>query len=354
MGQNGRGKASVRNPGATIFRHAAEGRMKRVLFLVMLVMWVPGCATGPGPKEVMGRYLDAYAKGNNEEAYSLLSSRDKTAKSLAAFSESGGSVFKAFPGPKVSYQVKGIEAEGEKAKATVEVATPDIEGVLGELFGAIMAMVVGREQDDNALEDVLAEKLEGKNWPTTTRTEYYDLVKEKDGWKVFLNYEGIERSQELKNKAESLEAQKRYAEAGSALEEAAILNPKDTEIPGKIRTMGRKASEYKEKQAYFDKIEVRNVSVEQGNLGQLGVVGELKNRGDRTLRSVAITVYYLDSDGNGIHEKTHYPVSVTGESDGDNHPLKPNYGKTFRYRIDGVPSDWAKKVKVAVTDVEFQ
>jgi len=72
----------------------------------------------------------------------------------------------------------------------VEVATPDYEGVLGELFGAIMAMVVGREQDDNALEDVLAEKLEGKNWPTTTRTEYYDLVKEKDGWKVFLNYEG--------------------------------------------------------------------------------------------------------------------------------------------------------------------
>jgi len=57
---------------------------------------------------------------------------------------------------------------------------------------------------------------------------------------VFLNYEGIERSQELKNKAESLEARKRYEEAASALEEAAILNPKDTEIPGKIKTMGRK------------------------------------------------------------------------------------------------------------------
>ena len=354
MGQNGRGKASVRNPGATIFRHAAEGRMKRVLFLVMLVMWVPGCATGPGPKEVMGRYLDAYAKGNNEEAYSLLSSRDKTAKSLAAFSESGGSVFKAFPGPKVSYQVKGIETEGDKAKATVQVATPDIKGVFGELFGAIMAMVVGREQDDNALEDVLAEKLEGKNWPTITTTEYYDLVKEQDGWKVFLNYEGIDTSQELKNRAESLEKQKRYAEARSALEEAAILNPKDTEIPGKIKALDRKATEYKEKQMYFDKIEVRNVSVAQGNLGQLGVFGELKNRGDRTLRSVAITVYYLDREGNGIHEKTHYPVSVTGESDGDNQPLKPNYGKTFWYRIDGAPSDWAKKVKVVVTDVEFQ
>ena len=328
--------------------------MKRLLFLVMLVMWVPGCATGPGPKEVMGRYLDAYAKGNNEEAYSLLSSRDKSTKSLDAFSESGGSEFKAILGPKVSYQVKGIKTEGDKAKATVEVATPDIKGVFGEVFGAIMAMVVGGEEDNNALGDVLAEKVQGKNWPTITTTEYYDLVKEEDGWKVFLNYEGIDTSQELKKKAESLEKQKRYAEAGSALEEAAILNPKDTEIPGKIRTMDKKATEYKEKQMYFDKIEVRNVSVEQGNLGQLGVVGELKNRGDRTLRSVAITVYYLDREGNGIHEKTYYPVSVTGESDGDNQPLKPNYGKAFWYRIDGAPSDWAKKVKVAVTDVEFQ
>ena len=56
--------------------------MKRVAVLSMLVMWATGCATGPGPKEVMGKYLDAYGKGNYEEAYPLLSSSDKAAKSL--------------------------------------------------------------------------------------------------------------------------------------------------------------------------------------------------------------------------------------------------------------------------------
>ena len=328
--------------------------MKRFVVLFMLAMWATGCATGPGPKEVMGRYLDAYGKGNNEEAYSLLSSSDKTAKSLDAFSESEGSEIKAILGPRVSYEVKGIKTEGDKAKATVEVTTPDIKGVFGEVLGAIMGMVLGGEQDKNALEKMLAEKVQGKNWPTTTRNEYYDLVKEKDGWKVFLNYEGIEKSRELKNKAESLERQKKYSEAKSAFEEASRLNPKDTEIPGIIKAMDRKAAEYKERQMYFDKIEVRNVSVEKNNLGQLGVVGELKNRGDRTLRAVAMTVYYLDKEGNGIHEKTYYPVLMTEEFSGDNQPLKPNYAKTFWYRVDGAPSDWAKKVKVAVTDVEFQ
>ena len=328
--------------------------MKRFVVLFMLAMWATGCATGPGPKEVMGRYLDAYGKGNNEEAYSLLSSSDKTAKSLDAFSESEGSEIKAILGPRVSYEVKGIKTEGDKAKATVEATTPDIKSVFGEVLGAIMGMVLGGEQDKNALEKMLAEKVQGKNWPTTTRNEYYDLVKEKDGWKVFLNYEGIEKSRELKNKAESLERQKKYSEAKSAFEEASRLNPKDTEIPGIIKAMDRKAAEYKERQMYFDKIEVRNVSVEKNNLGQLGVVGELKNRGNRTLRAVAMTVYYLDKEGNGIHEKTYYPVLMTEEFSGDNQPLKPNYAKTFWYRVDGAPSDWAKKVKVAVTDVEFQ
>ena len=328
--------------------------MKRFVVLIMLVTWATGCATGPSPKEVMGKYLDAYGKGKYEEAYPLLSSTDKTAKSLVAYSDSEGSEFMAILGPKASYQVKGVKTEGDKAKATVEIKTPDIKGVFGELLGKIMAMALEGEPDSNALEKMLAERVQGKNWPMITRTEYYDLVKEKDGWKVFLNYEGINKSQELKNKAESLETQKKYAEAKSALEEAANLNPKDVEIPGKIMVMDKKATEYKESQMYFDKIDVRNVSVEQNNSGQLGVFGELKNRGDRTLRAVAITVYYLDKEGNGIHEKTYYPVLATEELAGDNQPLKPNYGKTFWYRIDGAPSDWAKKVKVAVTDVEFQ
>jgi tetratricopeptide (TPR) repeat protein len=328
--------------------------MKRHVVFILLVMWATGCATGPGPKEVMGKYLDAYGKGNYEEAYPLLSSTDKTAKSLDAFSEYEGSEFTAIWGPKVSYQVKGIKTEGDKAEATVEITTPDIKGAFGELLGTIMGMVLGGEQDNDALEKILAERVQGKNWPTITRTEYYDLVKEKDGWKVFLNYEGVSRSQELKNEAEILQKQKKFPEAQSALEEAAKLNPKDTGISVKMKAVDKKATEYKESQMYFDKVEVRNVSVAQDTLGRLGVFGELKNRGDRTLRAVAITVYYLDKEGNGIHEKTYYPVLATGELYGDHQPLKPNYGKTFWYPIDGAPSDWAKKVKVAVTDVEFQ
>ena len=330
--------------------------MKRFPVLVMLVLWTSGCSIGPGPKEVMGKYLDATYKGRNQEAYSLLSSKDKTAKSLDAFSGSEGSdnPFMGILGIKDSYQVTEVATEGDKARATVEIATPDIKGAFVDFLGAILTKGLGGQLDEKALEKELAEKMQGKNWPTITRTEYYDLVKEKDGWKVFLNYEGIEKSNELKNKAGSLEKRKKYAEARSALEEAANLNPRDTEIPGKIRRMDRDAAEYKEKQLYFGKVEVINVRVGKDDGDRFGVLGELKNRGDRTLREVEITVYCLDREGTVVHEEAYRPVSATDRSFGDDQPLKPNYGRKFEVRIDGAPSDWAKKVRVAVTDVAFQ
>jgi len=157
--------------------------MKRVLFLVMLVMWVPGCATGPGPKEVMGRYLDAYAKGTTRKHTRFFPPGTRLRNPSMRSPNPGDLYSRHSRGRKSPIKSKESRPREIRPKATVQVATPDIKGVFGELFGAIMAMVLGREQDDNALEDVLAEKLEGKNWPTITTTEYYDLVKEQDGWK---------------------------------------------------------------------------------------------------------------------------------------------------------------------------
>lgn len=34
--------------------------------------------------------------------------------------------------------------------------------------------------------------------------------------------------------------------------------------------------------------------------------------------------------------------------------LKPNYSKEFGVKTDDVPSDWAGKVEVKITDIEFE
>lgn len=333
------------------------GTIHYLLIVPFSILIATACSTGPSSKDVVSKYLDGTLHGKYEQAYSLLSSKDKGMMSLDEFSKNEGAdnPFKAILSDKVFFQIKEVKTAGDKSEATVEVTSPDLRPLFGEMFGAAMAAAfTKRKNDDNALNEALAEKIKGKDLPTTTVTKVYDLVKEKEGWKVFLNLEGVAKSGELKNKASVLEKQKKFTEAKAALDEATKLNPKDKDISVEIIEVDKKAAVYKDKQAYFANIEVRNVHVAKTILDEYGVFGEIKNRGDKTLKKVEITAYCLDKDGNVVHEKNYYPVLVTEFSFGDNQPLKPNYGKTFGYRIDDAPSDWANKVKVAVTDIEFQ
>jgi tetratricopeptide (TPR) repeat protein len=330
----------------------------RLLLIVPLAITIGNsCSTGPSPKDVVSKYLDGTLHGKYEQAYSHLSSEDKKIMSLDEFSKNEGAdnPFKVILSDKVFFQIKEVKTAGDKGEAVVEITSPDLRPLFREMFGAaIAAAFTKRKHDDNALNEALADKIKGKDLPTTTVTEAYDLVKEKDGWKVFLNLEGLAKSEELKKKASVLEKQKQFAEAKAALQEATKFNPKDKEIAEKIKEVDKEAEEYKEKQDYFPYIEVRNVHVAKTILDDYGVFGEIKNRGNRTLKKVEITAYCLDKEGNVVYEKRYHPVLVTEFSLRDSQPLKPNYGKTFGYRIDNAPSDWAKKARVAVTDVEFQ
>jgi len=106
---------------------------------------------------------------------------------------------------------------------------------------------------------------------------------------------------------------------------------------------------------YIGRVIVSGVKVARSALGQTGVFGEIKNKGDRTLKEVEITIYCLGPDGKPLFERTYHPVLVTEMSFGDEgKPLKPGYSRTFGVKMDDAPSGWTKKVDVKVTSVEFQ
>ena len=116
---------------------------------------------------------------------------------------------------------------------------------------------------------------------------------------------------------------------------------------------GDRAKQNREKQAYADKIKIMNLKVAKAVFGDLGVFGEIKNTGNRTLTEVEITIYYLDDYGNTIYEDTFHPILISRWSS-DNKPLKPNYTEKFGYGADDVPSEWSKKIKVYITNIEFE
>jgi hypothetical protein len=107
--------------------------------------------------------------------------------------------------------------------------------------------------------------------------------------------------------------------------------------------------------AYIANVSVKNVKVAKTVLDENAVWGEIKNTGDRTLKQVEITIYCLGQDGKPVFEKQSTPVHVTERGYGEsNQPLKPGYSRQFGVKLDDAPSDWAKKVDVKVTSLEFQ
>lgn len=127
------------------------------------------------------------------------------------------------------------------------------------------------------------------------------------------------------------------------------------EASEKTKDLDERIENIGEKQAYINKVRIINLKATEKIPERIEVSGIIRNLGNRTLNKVEIIIYFLDKDGMPIFEETYSPVWVSEYSFGtSNKPLKPNYSRRFGYRIDDVPSDWAKKIKAEITDIRFE
>jgi hypothetical protein len=310
------------------------------------------------PKDVLSKYLDASLHGRHEEAYQYVSARDKGIKSLQEYlaeESRDESPFAHALTSKISYKIKEATISGNKAKAIVDVTTPDFAVIFMDILGEAFISAFGEKKDEEEIKKMLVEKYQGKDVPTATTTQSFDLVKDVDGWKVFFDWEIKKKVGEVMRQAKQLEKEKKLYAAKEKYQEVLELDSKVVEASEKIKHLDAEIKNFSEKQAYIDKVKITKLEVAKAVLGELGVFGEIKNLGNRSLEEVEITIYFLDKDGKPIFEETHHPVLVSKYSFGDrNKPLKPNYTRKFGYGTDDVPSDWAKKVRVKITDLEFE
>lgn len=313
----------------------------------------------PSPKEILTKYLDYSFKGNWSEAYALLSSKDKNFKSQKEYESQlklTDNIFSKLSTDKISVKVKEIKVSGSSAEAIVEITHPDVAQAVADLMRITIASAFsGKNISDKDMEKIITDKFKDKSLPMITETNKFNLTKDKEGWRVFLNWEGQKKAEEISKQAAQMEKSKKFEEAKAKYQEAFSLDKNNEAVQGKLAEIDKKIETYRAKKDYFDKIEVRNIHLSTDFIGRIGVFGEIKNNGDRTLRQVEVTAYCLDKNDKIVFEKTYHPVLVTEYSFmGDNMPLKPNYSRRFGYKLDDAPSDWSKKVKVTVTDIEFQ
>lgn len=85
-----------------------------------------------------------------------------------------------------------------------------------------------------------------------------------------------------------------------------------------------------------------------------GIFGTVKNIGDKNIGLLEIIVYFLDSNGQRVGEKSIMVISTQSIFE-KTIPLKPNYSKDFGYILEeDAPSEWAGKIEVEISKIAFE
>jgi hypothetical protein len=357
-----------------------------IIFLAVLSVLACEKLTGPSPTEVLNNYLDALYKGRYVESYSYVSVEDKAVQDLKSYLKKLDSPLAKVITSKISYEIVKLEKSDKTATADVEITGPDFGPLFFDVLGAALKSAFGGG-GEKEMAKALAKKPASGEVPLITVKQTYQLVKEKDGWKVFLDWktkkikedklatiknlmaeaEKLRRSKKLE---EVIEKYEKVLELGVGISYKTGWDREDkrrhsimVDAKEGIRKVKIEIKQIEEKQSYIDNIVLYDLQSRyyETYLGERvpGIAFKIKNKGNRTLKEVEVTVYFKDASGTIIAEKTYHPVLVSKYSfSGDNKPLKPNYIWQIErgefYKADSVPTEWKEgAVSAKITNIEF-
>lgn len=319
--------------------------------------------TGPSPEQVLTSYFDAIRSGRWNDAYALVSAKDRAVKSLDAYKAefSGENAMFASLLGQISYKILAVEREGDRAKAKVEASAPDFGGVAVELLQNMVAAALSTRPAEDPRK-TLERGLKDNKGPVRTQQEQYVLVREADGWRVFLDWSTKQQVASLLAEARQLRQKNQLAAARDKYDAILKLDSSAESARKESETLRKDLAAFEAKQAYFGKIELYDLSAKyRDSLLQPhlpSVTFKLRNTGDRSLRKVEVTVYFEDANGAVIGEETFLPVNVSLYSFNDSKPLRPNYiwqiesGRFFAAK--SIPTEWKEgAVKAKITNIEF-
>ncbi len=339
---------------------------KRVFYMpcfILISLLIVGCDKlySPKPEEVLNDFLDANLKGRYEEAYSIVSSDDKKVKSLAQYlseKQARDSQFVKVLANNVTYKIIEVSEINDTAKALVELTYPNIVNMFTQMLGTVLDDKQYKDGEKELFKDSVKD-LKSGDIPAMTHRETYKLIKEEDGWRISLDW----NTEQMLAEAEKLKKSKHLYAALDKYRQVLELNSEIVEAKKGLEETSRDIKSFEEKQAYIQNVVLYDLSAKyyDSYLDKRipGIEFKLRNKGNRSLNRVEVTVYFKDKENTIIYEETYYPVLVTEFSfAGKDKPLKPNYiwqleeGKF--YKVDALPDEWKEgSVSAKITDIEF-
>jgi len=347
----------------------------KILLAFLAICSLSACDNNdfPDPDEVLTDYLVAVYTGQNDVAYSYVSSGDKSVKSLKDYlaenKNRANPIAKEFVD---DFEVRIVSLNQSDTDAAIQVSIilPDLEGMLKSLEQT-SGNTKGSSIDPNIAVEMLKNKYRDLDIPTVYKNETYHLVNQQGAWKVHLDWQAEILQKAREEQISKLLAQARELRKSDSGLQAAIEKYKEVlEIDSNmiiaihgIKDTEQEIREYEQKQAYIKNVLLYDLEAKfyttYSKTKVPGVKFKIKNTGDRLLREVEVTVYFKNASGTVIAEERYRPVLAMKKSySGDQVILKENYIWQMEegnfYKAEGVPTEWKEgSVDAKVTNIKF-
>ncbi|MBU1999318.1 MAG: hypothetical protein KKE64_07490, partial [Candidatus Omnitrophica bacterium] len=256
---------------------------------------ISGCGNaGAGPKDILSKYLNDSLHGRMAEAYEYISQKDKAAVSVDEYAKKQSMDENAFAEAftaKISYKIDEITIARNEADAKVSITMPDFGSMFSDVMGAAFMSAFGGAKEED-ISKMMAEKYKDKEVPMTTTTQMFKLVKESDGWKVFLDLEKQEKVTTLLGEAKQLRKDKKLKGALKKYEEVLELDSEEVTAKSGKGELTKEITDFDKKQAYIDKVKLYDFTAKYFSTyldGKTpGITFKIKNEGDKTLTKVKV------------------------------------------------------------------
>jgi hypothetical protein len=105
--------------------------------------------------------------------------------------------------------------------------------------------------------------------------------------------------------------------------------------------------------AYLGKLALSNVRMQAAesyvNQRVVEILGDITDKGDRTVETVEVTCVFSDFSGQSILRERVFVV------DRQNGPLKPSQTKPFRLAFDDIPNTWNQAIpSLVIAQIQFE
>jgi hypothetical protein len=105
--------------------------------------------------------------------------------------------------------------------------------------------------------------------------------------------------------------------------------------------------------SYLPSIEISGAKFGKTVEGEDGIVGEVKNIGNKTVKILTIRAAFLDKAGNKVSESD-FPIVFADAADAESRqPLKPNDSRKFGFKVYD-PADLSREFKLYVMEANTE